>query len=86
MVYRGDAVIGNADPVKAECTTSDRGRTIQRSLAEADRDQVRGHHSIAAGQNLTRFLAASGWGRRHTPWGRLVLLLGPPPWLLAVSG
>jgi hypothetical protein len=29
---------------------------------------------IAAGQNLKRLLAASGWGRRHTPCGSLVAL------------
>ena len=29
---------------------------------------------IAAGQNLKRFLAASGWGRRHAPCGNLVAL------------
>jgi hypothetical protein len=28
----------------------------------------------AAGQNLKRFLAASGWGRRHAPGGGLVAL------------
>jgi hypothetical protein len=27
---------------------------------------------VAAGQNLKRFLAATGWGRRHGPAGRLV--------------
>jgi hypothetical protein len=29
---------------------------------------------IAAGQNLKRFLAATGWGRRHTPCGSLITL------------
>ena len=29
---------------------------------------------IAAGQNLKRFLAASGWGRRHAPCGSLLAL------------
>jgi transposase len=29
---------------------------------------------VAAGQNLKRFLAASGWGRRHAPCGSLVAL------------
>jgi hypothetical protein len=29
---------------------------------------------IATGQNLKRFLAASGWGRRHAPCGSLVAL------------
>ena len=31
---------------------------------------------IAAGQNLKRFLAATGWGRRHAPCGSLVALSG----------
>ena len=29
---------------------------------------------IAAGQNLKRFLAARGWGRRHAPCGSLLAL------------
>ena len=29
---------------------------------------------IAAGQNLKRFLAVTGWGRRHAPCGSLVAL------------
>jgi hypothetical protein len=29
---------------------------------------------IAAGQNLKRLLASSGWGRRHAPCGSLVAL------------
>jgi hypothetical protein len=29
---------------------------------------------VAAGQNLKRFLAATGWGRRHAPCGSLVAL------------
>ena len=33
---------------------------------------------IAAGQNLKRLLAASGWGRRHAPCGSLLAL---PGWL-----
>jgi hypothetical protein len=32
VVYRVDPAICNACPVKAKCTTSDRGRTIQRSI------------------------------------------------------
>ena len=38
---------------------------------------------IAAGQNLKRFLAASGWGRRHAPCGSLVAR-PREPWRLAV--
>ena len=33
---------------------------------------------IAAGQNLKRWLAATGWGRRHAPCGSLVALPEPP--------
>ena len=33
---------------------------------------------IAAGQNLKRLLAATGWGRRHAPCGSLLALPGPP--------
>ena len=33
---------------------------------------------VAAGQNLKRLLAATGWGRRHAPCGSLVALpMGP---------
>ena len=32
---------------------------------------------VAAGQNLKRFLAATGWGRRHAPSGSLVTLPKP---------
>jgi hypothetical protein len=45
VVYRGDPAICNACPVKAECTTSDRGRTIQRSIFEAYLEKVRGYHT-----------------------------------------
>jgi hypothetical protein len=38
---------------------------------------------IAAGQNLKRFLAARGWGRRHAPCGSLVAL-PQEPWVLGV--
>lgn len=41
---------------------------------------------IAAGQNLKRFLAATGWDRRHAPCGSLVALPGEPGRLSAVSG
>jgi transposase len=127
IVYRGDPAICNACPVKAKCTSSDRGRTIQRSIYEAYLEKVRGYHTtepykkairkrqvwvepmlaeakewhglrrlrlrglpnaniqgllIAAGQNLKRFLAASGWGRRHAPCGSL-LALPMEPWGLA---
>ena len=41
---------------------------------------------IAAGQNLKRLLAATGWGRRHAPCGSLVALPREPWRLSAVSG
>jgi hypothetical protein len=41
---------------------------------------------IAAGQNLKRLLAATGWGRRHAPCGSLVALLREPERLSVVSG
>jgi hypothetical protein len=41
---------------------------------------------IAAGQNLKRFLAATGWGRRHVPCGSLLALPGEPGPLSAVLG
>jgi hypothetical protein len=41
---------------------------------------------IATGQNLKRFLAATGWGRRHAPCGSLLALLGEPGRLSAVYG
>ena len=130
-VYRADPAICNTCPVKAKCTTSDRGRTIQRSIYEDYLEKVRSYHTteayqkairkrqvwveplfaeakewhalrrlrlrglmnaniqgllIAAGQNLKRFLAASGWGRRHAPCGSIVALSREPAWLSAVYG
>lgn len=41
---------------------------------------------IAAGQNLKRLLAATGWGRRHAPCGSLLALPQEPRSLPAVSG
>jgi hypothetical protein len=41
---------------------------------------------IAAGQNLKRLLAATGWGRRHAPCGSLVALSEELQRLSAVSG
>lgn len=41
---------------------------------------------IAAGQNVKRFLATTGWGRRHAPYGSLVALLRKPQRLSTVSG
>ena len=119
VVYRADAATCNACPVKAACTRSPHGRTIQRSFHGDYVDRVRGYHAteaykkamrkrkvwveplfaeakewhglrrlrlrglmnanvqgqvVAAGQNLKRWLAATGWGRRHAPCGSLVAL------------
>jgi len=41
---------------------------------------------IAAGQNLKRFRAATGWGQRHAPCGSLLALRREPERLTAVSG
>ena len=41
---------------------------------------------LAAGQNLIRFLAATGWGRRHAPCGSLVALSAAPQWQTVVYG
>jgi hypothetical protein len=41
---------------------------------------------IAAGQNLKRFLAPTGWGRRHAPCGSLVALSREPERLSAIYG
>ena len=38
---------------------------------------------VAAGQNLKRFLAATGWGRRHAPCGSLMARPESPRRLLA---
>jgi Transposase DDE domain len=130
VVYRGDPAICNACPVKSKCTTSDCGRTIQRSLYEHYLEKVRSYHTteaykkairkrqvwvepmfaeargwhglrrlrlrgllnaniqgllIATGQNLKRFLAATGWGSRHAPCGSLVALPTELQGLSAVS-
>jgi hypothetical protein len=39
---------------------------------------------IATGQNLKRFLAATGWGRRHASCGSLLAVPREPRWLLSV--
>jgi transposase len=130
VVYRADSAICNACPVKAKCTTSDRGRTIQRSIYEDYLEKVRGYHAteaykkairkrqvwvepmfaeakewhglrrlrlrgltnaniqgllVASGQNLKRFLSATGWGRRHAPCGSLVALPREPQRLSTLS-
>ncbi len=119
VVYRADPATCNACPLKAACTASDRGRTLQRSVYADYLERVRGYHAteayqkamrkrqvwveplfaeaklwhglrrfrlrglanvniegllVAVGQNLKRWLAATGWGRRHAPCGSLVAL------------
>jgi hypothetical protein len=39
---------------------------------------------IASGQNLKRFLAATGWGRRHAPCGSLLAIAGEP-WTVSIG-
>jgi hypothetical protein len=118
IVYRADAAICNACPVKAACTTSDRGRTIHRSFHAEYLERVHAYHEtpgyqkamrkrsvwveplfgeakqwhglrqfrlrgldnvnmeallVATGQNLKRWLAKAGWGRRHGPQGSLLV-------------
>ena len=38
---------------------------------------------IATGQNVKRLLAATGWGRRHAPYGSLMALPRDPRRLVA---
>jgi transposase len=54
VVYRGDPAICNACPVKTKCTTSDRGRTIQRSIYEDYLEKVRSYHATEAYQKAIR--------------------------------
>jgi hypothetical protein len=131
VVYRADAAVCNACPVKAACTASDHGRIVHRSFYAAYLERVREYHTtevyqkamrkrqvwieplfaeakdwhglrrlrlrgllnaniqgllIAAGQNLKRFLAATGWGRRHGPCGSLVALPRQQQRLTSVYG
>ena len=131
VAYRAEAAICNTCPVKAQCTTSDHGRKVQRSFYIDYLEKVRGYHEteaykkairkrqvwveplfaeakewhglrrlrlrgllnaniqgllIAAGQNLKRLLAATGWGRRHAPCGSLLALPAEPGRLSAAYG
>lgn len=47
VVYRADGAACNACPLKAACTDSDHGRTIQRSFHHAYLERVRGYHGTA---------------------------------------
>jgi transposase len=123
IVYRADPAVCNVCPLKAQCTPSEHGRMVHRSLAADTLETARGYQGtepyhkalrkrqvwveplfaeakqwhglerlrvrglmnaniqgllIAAGQNLKRLLAATGWGRRHAPCGSLLALPGPP--------
>jgi transposase len=131
IVYRADPAVCNACARKAQCTASDQGRMVHRSLCAAALETVRGYHAtepyrkalrkrqvwveplfaeakqwhglarlrlrglmnaniqgllIAAGQNLKRLLAATGWGRRHAPCGSLLALPAPPARLVTAWG
>jgi hypothetical protein len=44
VAYRGEATICNACPVKAQCTTSDHGRKVQRSFSIDYLEKVRSYH------------------------------------------
>ena len=116
--YRAAASACQHCPVRADCTTSQRGRALRRHFDEEYRERARAHQStaaykkamrkravwieplfgeakewhglrrfrlrgrekvnieglrIAAGQNIKRYLAATGWGRRQTPTGALTV-------------
>jgi transposase len=53
-VYRADAATCNACPVKAACTTSERGRTIHRSFHAAYLERVQGYHETPGYQKAMR--------------------------------
>ncbi len=129
-IYQAPAAACRACPLKAQCTTSRRGRRVRRNADEAYLDRVRAYHAtedyrkairkrqvwveplfaeaklwhglrrfrlrglagvniegllVAAGQNLKRLLAATGWDRRHAPCGSLVALPEPSRQLAAAS-
>lgn len=52
--YRARATTCNACPLKAECTGSTKGRTIQRSMDEDYLDRVRAHHQTEAYEKAMR--------------------------------
>jgi Transposase DDE domain len=130
VLYRAQVATCNGCPVKAACTASDRGRTLQRSFSAEYLERVQAYHEtaayqkamrkravwveplfgeakqwhglrqfrlrglanvniegllVAAGQNLKRWLVATGWGRRHGPLGSLLALPAPPPGPLGVG-
>jgi hypothetical protein len=130
-VYEAPAGACATCALRPQCTTSQRGRRVGRSLEETVLDRVRDYHAtepyakamrkrqvwveplfaeakawhglrrfrlrglekvngeallIAAGQNLKRFLAARGWGRRNAPCGSLMALPRELERLTAVYG
>jgi transposase len=130
-IYRAAATACTACRLKSQCTASDHGRQVRRSLDEAYLERVHGYHTteaytkamrkrqawveplfaeakawhglrhfrrrglenvniegllIATGQNLKRFLAVTGWGRRLAPCGSLVALPLEPERLTAIYG
>jgi hypothetical protein len=54
VVYRADAEICNACPLKAKCTESDAGRQVHRSFDEGYLDLVRSYHSTEAYKQAMR--------------------------------
>ncbi|MBW3633918.1 MAG: transposase, partial [Chloroflexi bacterium] len=48
VAYRGEAAICNACPIKAECTTSDHSRKVQRSIYADYLEKVRAYHATEA--------------------------------------
>jgi hypothetical protein len=54
VVYRADPTTCNTCPVKTKCTTSDRGRIVQRSLYADSLEKVRGYHATEAYQKAIR--------------------------------
>ena len=130
-VYRAEAAICNACPVKPACTTSEHGRIIHRSFRAEYLERVQAYHErpgynkamrkrsvwveplfgeakqwhglrqfrlrgldnvnmeallVVAGQNLKRWLAKVGWGRRHEPQGSLLARSPGPVGAAAGSG
>jgi transposase len=54
VLYRADAAICNACPMKSACTGSDRGRMIHRSLYADYLERVRSYHATEAYQKAMR--------------------------------
>jgi hypothetical protein len=54
VAYRGEAPSYNACPVTAKCTTSDHGRTVQRSFSIEYLKKVRGYYATEAYENAIR--------------------------------